>query len=72
MSSENTAFELAAHAEAQRPTERFAVPTRGAANPGTSNATPPGSLAPAPDIGGPLAFPPADTPCMPAPSPKTP
>ncbi len=64
-------YELAADPQATRPTERFAVPTHGASNPGTDKATTPGSFANAADIGGPLAFSSPDSPGMPAPSPYT-
>ena len=64
-------YTLAANPEAQRPTERFAVPTRGARNPGSGPATTPGSFANAPDLGGPLAYSSPDAPGMPAPSPYT-
>src|SRR6185295_12355730 len=47
------------------------LPLRGAANPGRTPATTPGSFALAPDIGGPLSFASPDTPGMPAPSDKT-
>jgi phosphomethylpyrimidine synthase len=50
---------------------RFAIPHRGATNPGRGPATTPGSFANAPDIGGPLAFSSPDTPGMPQPSDKT-
>lgn len=53
------------------PVSRFAPPLQGAANPGRTAATTPGSFALAPDIGGPLAFASPDTPGMPAPSDKT-
>ncbi len=64
-------YELAANPGASRPTQRFAVPTRGAGNPGSTGVTTPGSFANAPQIGGPLAFSSPDTPGMPAPSPYT-
>jgi len=55
-----------------RPTSKFAVPLRGAHNPGSAGGmTTPGSFANAPDVGGPLAFSSPDTPGMPAPSGKT-
>ena len=63
---------LVINPHARRPTERLAVPHRGALNPGREpTATTPGSFANAPDIGGPLAFSSPDTPGMPPPSPYT-
>ncbi len=63
---------LAINPHAHRPTERLAVPIRGASNPGREpTATTPGSFANAPDVGGPLAYSSPDTPGMPAPSPHT-
>jgi len=64
-------YELAPNPGATRPTERFAVPVRGAGNPGSGGVTTPGSFANAPQIGGPLAFSSPDTPGMPEPSPYT-
>ncbi len=64
-------YELAPNPGATRPTERFAVPVRGAGNPGSGGVTTPGSFANAPRIGGPLAFSSPDTPGMPEPSPYT-
>jgi phosphomethylpyrimidine synthase len=54
------------------PDSPHALPTRGAANPGSEPAaTTPGSFALPPDLGGPLSFASPDTPGMPAPSDKT-
>ncbi len=64
-------YELGANPDATRPTERFAVPTRGGGNPGSAGVTTPGSFANAPNIGGPLAYSSPDTPGMPGPSPYT-
>jgi len=64
-------YSLAANPDATRPTQRFAVPTRGARNPGAGPATTPGSFANRPEIGGPLTFSSPDSPGMPAPSPYT-
>ncbi len=64
-------YSLAPNQNATTPTERFAVPTRGAGNPGDANVTTPGSFANAPNIGGPRAFSSPDTPGMPEPSPYT-
>ncbi|HRQ72603.1 MAG TPA: phosphomethylpyrimidine synthase ThiC [Phycisphaerales bacterium] len=62
----------AVNSHAHRPTERLAVPLRGASNPGREpSATTPGSFANAPNIGGPLAFSSPDTPRTPPPSPRT-
>ncbi len=57
--------------DSSTPTSKFAVPTRGAGNPGHRGVTTPGSFANTPDIGGPLSFSSPDTPGMPAPSTKT-
>jgi phosphomethylpyrimidine synthase len=54
-----------------RPIHRFRAPLHGASNPGTGEATTPGSFALAPDVGGPLMYASPDTPGMPAPSDKT-
>ena len=62
---------LAANPHADTPTARFAVPTRGAGNPGDAGTTTPGSFANRPHVGGPLAFSSPDTPNMPQPSPYT-
>jgi len=64
-------YGLAANPEANTPTARFAVPTRGAGNPGDDGVTTPGSLANAPEVGNPLTFSSPDTPGMPQPSPYT-
>ena len=56
---------LAANPGAATPTERHAVPVRGAGNPGGA-ATTPGSFANAAQVGGPLSFSSPDTPGMPA------
>jgi phosphomethylpyrimidine synthase len=53
------------------PFSRYSLPTHGAANPGRTAATTPGSFALAADIGGPLSFSSPDTPGMPAASDKT-
>ena len=54
------------------PSQRLALPTHGARNPGAEpSATTPGSFALAPDIGGPRMFASPDTPGMPAPSTNT-
>jgi phosphomethylpyrimidine synthase len=50
---------------------RFAIPHRGALNPGRGPTTTPGSFANQPDIGGPLTFSSPDSPGMPPPSDKT-
>ena len=71
MNSQYKVYELADNPNAERPTERFAVPLRGAHKPGTPGATTPGSFANAPDLGGPLAYSSPDSPGMPAPSPYT-
>ncbi len=55
----------------ERPIHRFAVPLRGATNPGRGQATTPGSFANAPDIGGPLSYSSPDGPGMPPPSAKS-
>jgi len=66
------AYMLAANAGAERPTERFAVPLRGASNPGEDAKAPtPGSFANKSDVGGPLTFSSPDTPGMPQASPYT-
>jgi len=69
--SDHKVYTLAANPGATRPTERFAVPLRGAHNPGQGPATTPGSFANAADIGGPLMFSSPDAPGMPQPSPYT-
>ncbi len=69
--STHKVYSLAANPDAQRPTDRYAVPLQGALNPGNHPATTPGSFANAPDIGGPLTFSSPDTPGMPQPSPYT-
>ena len=69
--SDHKVYTLAANPDATRPTERFAVPLRGAHNPGQGAATTPGSFANAADIGGPLMFSSPDAPGMPQPSPYT-
>jgi len=69
--SNHKVYSLAADPAAARPTERFAVPLRGAVNPGSGPATTPGSFANQPNICGPLAFSSPDSPGMPQPSPYT-
>ncbi|MDQ7012722.1 MAG: phosphomethylpyrimidine synthase ThiC [Planctomycetota bacterium] len=69
--STHKVYSLAANPDAERPTQRYAVPLQGAQNPGNTPATTPGSFANAPDIGGPLTFSSPDTPGMPQPSPYT-
>ncbi|MEQ8843395.1 MAG: phosphomethylpyrimidine synthase ThiC [Phycisphaerales bacterium] len=64
-------YGLAANPEADTPTARFAVPTRGAGNPGDSDVTTPGSFANRPEVGKPLTFSSPDTPGMPEVSPFT-
>ncbi|MEL6797824.1 MAG: hypothetical protein AAFO89_13515, partial [Planctomycetota bacterium] len=65
------AYELGAKPGADRPTERLGVPLRGANNPGSGQATTPGSFANAQNVGGPLTFSSPDTPNMPQASPYT-
>jgi len=70
--TDHKVYTLAANPGASRPAERFAVPTRGAGDPGNSpEATTPGSFANRPDLGGPLTYASPDTPNMPEPSPYT-
>ena len=64
-------YTLAHDPQAEHPTQRLGVPTRGAHNPGTGPATTPGSFANPAQIGGPLSFSSPDTPGMPEPSPYT-
>ena len=65
------AYGLAANPEADTPTARFGVPTRGAGNPGDAGVTTPGSFANKPEVGRPLTFSSPDTPNMPQVSPYT-
>jgi phosphomethylpyrimidine synthase len=62
---------LAANPQADTPTARFAVPTRGAGNPGDAGVTTPGSFANRAEVGKPLSFSSPDTPNMPQASPYT-
>ncbi len=62
---------LAANPQADTPTARFAVPTRGAGNPGDDGVTTPGSFANRAEVGGALTFSSPDTPNMPQVSPYT-
>ena len=64
-------YGLAADPHADTPTARFAVPTRGAGNPGDVGVTTPGSFANQPQIGRPMTFSSPDTPGMPEASPFT-
>ena len=64
-------YGLAANPEADTPTARFAVPTRGAGNPGDAGTTTPGSFANKHEVGKPLTFSSPDTPNMPQVSPFT-
>mgnify|MGYP006298502007 FL=1 len=58
-------YGLAADPEADTPTARFTVPTRGAGNPGDDGVTTPGSFANPAEVGKPLTFSSPDTPNMP-------
>ena len=64
-------YGLAADPSADTPTARFAVPTRGAGNPGDAGVTTPGSFANRPEVGKPSTFSSPDTPGMPEASPYT-
>ncbi len=70
-SNDHKVYQLAANPGEDRPTRRFAVPLQGAHNPGSGEATTPGSFANRADIGGPLSFSSPDSPGMPEPSPYT-
>ncbi|MEQ8317904.1 MAG: phosphomethylpyrimidine synthase ThiC [Phycisphaerales bacterium] len=64
-------YGLGANPQADTPTARFAVPTRGAGNPGDAGVTTPGSFANKAEVGKPLTFSSPDTPGMPEASPFT-